>query len=781
MIASVISFLLGVCTLHSFSSLPSYGLMLGGISVLALLGIFTLCCPQYSSWKGLKLQYLCIYGAGFLWISLHAHWYLAKQLPEDLQGQPLSIMGSIASIPDFKEGSAQFEFEVEEAGGWKNPGRVRLTWREYRQNTKEIVRVGDKWKFTVKLKRPRSYANPGSFDTERHFFLNHLQAQGNVIDKYKKQFFVQKKLDSSFLNYPVDRIRDKIQNALTDYLKGYSMGGLISALIVGIKDQITVEQWAVFRDTGTAHLMAISGLHVGLVAGFAFLMLLYFWRLLPTSMMVIAAPWIAAVGALGAALFYALLAGFSVPTQRSVVMLALLMMGFLSKRVMSVWRSYFLALALILIWDPLATLSVGFWLSFSAVGVILYGMGGRLQPKGFWWKWGRAQWVVFLGLIPVTLAAFQQMSLVSPLANLIAIPWVSFLVVPMALAGSFFLLCLGGGGRWLLIGAEKCLGLLWPFLEYLAHFPKATWVNAEMSIWTIASGMFGVLLLLAPKGFPGRGVGLIWILPLFLAKSPGVSSGMARITVLDVGQGLSTVVETAKHTLVFDTGPKLSAQVDTGDRVVAPFLATRGRTHIDTLVISHGDNDHAGGAESILKQMPVLNILTSEPHLFSDRNPQMCRIGHQWVWDGVQFEILHPDTVNTKKRNDHSCVLRVQAGNTSALITGDIEARSEKKILQREKKKLKSTILVVPHHGSRTSSSIEFIQGVAPLYAIIPAGYRNQYGHPKPDIVERYKQAGINVLNTVQDGAITFLLKETDTLSTPSRYRIDTQKYWTEF
>ncbi len=769
MILCVLSFLIGICSLNFFSRIPSNEL-LGCIFFLIILFIFLIIfLPR------LKLHYVLSILLGFLWISVQVHWHYAKQLPENLEAKPLSIIGTIVSIPKIRDQTANFEFEVEYSQRWANPGRVLLTWHEYRKQTKTAPKVGEKWQFTVKLKRPRSYANPGSFDSERHFFQNRLHAKGSIINNPVLR------LEDSLYSHPLDRLRAWIRECLSKHLSGRALGGLVTALVVGIQDDITEDQWTVFRNTGTAHLMAISGLHVGLVAGFAFLCMMFFWSCLPRKYLRIPAPWIAAVGALGTALVYALLAGFSIPTQRSVVMVALLMLGFLTKRIISGWQSYSLALGLILLWDPISVLSVGFWLSFGAVGIILYGMGGRINPTGLWWKWGRAQWVVFLGLIPFSLAAFQQLSLISPIANILAIPWVSLLVVPLSLIGAFATVCSIPFGDWVLKLAEQLLAWLWPLLECLNRMPSATWMNAEASPWTLGLALIGVLLLLAPKGFPGKIIGIFWLLPLFLIQSSSIPTGAARLTVLDVGQGLSTVIETRNHTLVFDTGPKLNTHFDTGDRVVVPFLATHGRSHIDTLIISHGDNDHMGGTDSILKQLTVSEILTSEPELFSHKQTKSCWVGQQWKWDDVHFEIVHPDTTHTQKRNDHSCVLRVQAGKQSVLITGDIEAKSEKKIILREREKIKSNILIVPHHGSQTSSCPEFIQAVSPEYAIIPVGYKNQYGHPKENIIDRYKQANIKILNTINDGAVTFILQNSEILPEPTRYRIDQRQYWTEF
>lgn len=787
MILSVITFFLGILSLEFFRTPPATLLLVLIACAALLLTILLRFSPRA---RKLKLGFIVSFLLGFLWMSWNIHGVVNQGIPSEIEAKPLEVVGIIADIPVVREGLSSFVFDLKQTSPkslWPNPGRVKVRWK----NAPQSLEVGDEWRFSIKLKRPHGYANPGSFDKERQFFQQRWVAEGVVIPKLPYT-----KIASTFWSHPLDRIRASLSADIQAALQKRPFAGIIQALVVGIQSDIYPEHWQVFRNTGTAHLVAISGLHVGLVSGFAFAVVCLIWRWMPLRFLWIPAPLVAAVGGLLAALVYALLAGFSIPTQRAVVMIAIFMSSIFRKRLSALWRNYFLALGIVLLWDPFSTLSAGFWLSFGAVGIILYGMQGRLKPTGIWWKFGRAQWLVFLGLAPLSFALFGMSSLVSPFANLIAIPWVSFLVVPLSLVGAFSSAINTRVGAFFLKSAENLMSLLWPILQVLSEWQHATWMNTTQGLGVLLLALVGVLLLLSPRGFPGKYLGIIGILPLFLIKPMGVEPHTALVTVLDVGQGLSTVVETAHHVLVFDTGPRLGPGVDTGDRVVVPFLGTRAKRVIDALVISHGDNDHAGGAKSILEQMQVKNIISSEPSLFPEREVISCYAGQHWEWDGVLFEILHPSTQFTKKRNDYSCVLRVQAGSESVLLTADIEAKSEYLMLARAPEKLASTVLLVPHHGSRTSSTPEFIRAVHPQVAIIPVGYRNQYGHPKPDIVERYNQAGIPILNSVRDGAVSFILNDKSKNSTwastetdphrsdiqsgiaMKRYRIDNQHYW---
>lgn len=917
MILYIISFLVGICSLHFFSELPTFessiltiaGLLLISFILTKLLQhIFSKNIIPENQWRFAKLKkailvpsliplvkqfkwIMLAFVVGYSWMFWHIYLNLAKRLPENLDGNPIQVMGTIASIPEIGKDGARFEFEIKTTipeVSWVNPGRVMLAYskpysktrknnrikennieniheiiknemkegtevgttkintlvkneikEEIKEKTIEIkeikeaketkckpedLKVGDEWQFWVKLKKPRAYSNPGSFDKEKYYFQNRLQAQGRILLKMpgrKKGIDCSpKKIASHWTVYPIHRLRSELYQKMKITLKNKRFGPLITALVLGIREGITEEQWAVFRDTGTAHLMAISGLHVGLVASVIYYMTQLIWRCLPQSFLMIPAAWAGACTAIMAAVIYAILAGFSVPTQRAVVMILLFMMTIIIRRIGNAWRNYFIALAIVLLIDPFCTLSMGFWLSFAAVAMMLYGLKGRLHPEGLWWKWGRAQWVVFLGLMPLSLASFNQLSLISPLANILAIPWVSFTVVPVALIATLILPFSERVGTVFLMGAEACFSVLWPVLHFFANISVATWVPAAFSKLALISAFIGTIILLVPRGFPVRFIGLIWLLPLFFQKPSYPAFGSARFTLLDVGQGLAAIVETSNHVLVFDTGPKLTEIINTGSRVVLPFLENRGIKKIDALVISHGDNDHIGGLGSILEKMNVGVILTSEisainkvmtasnnlkisktiknsvyqssvyqsPAYSLSSIPYIknCYAGKRWHWDGVDFEMIHPDTTHDSadantpkpKRNDHCCVLQVKVGKQKLLLTGDIEMRSEKKLLEKLKQKLASTILVVPHHGSCSSSTEDFIEAVNPAYAVIPVGYLNPYGHPKAEIVERYRKLKISVLDSIQDGAISFTLKNQLAVEPPQCYRSQYKHYW---
>jgi len=759
--------LFGAVFLHQFTKLPSVTLILA-LSVCWILSAVIFC--QFYR-KNFFFKIILGFFAGFLWTYFHAASVLNQALPTALEGQLLSATGIIWSIPECDTEGCQFEFKIDqidnsqESSQWKNKGLVSLYWRY----PKTPPQVGEIWHLSFKLKRPHAYFNPGSFDSEKHFFYNRIAAKGSVSKKEASQ-----KIEDPLFKRPIHRLREAIQQKMSKSAKKKHFLGIVQALATGLQGNITDEQWEILRKTGTAHLVAISGLHVGLLTGFIFQLIKVICRFFPKTWIKISTPLLSAGISLGVASFYAALAGFSIPTQRALIMIAVILSSMLLKRKTLLWRNYFLALALVIFIDPLAILAPGFWLSYGAVGIILYGMQGRLNANSFWWRWGRAQWVVFLGLIPFSISLFGSVSLISPLANFIAIPWVSFIVVPLALMGSF--------SQVFLELSRGALQILWPILIFLSELPLAYMpIFSDSFIW-VAIAFLGVLWCLTPKGFPGKPVGIFCFLPLFYLKPYLLQDTQAKITVLDVGQGLSTVVETKNHTLVFDTGPKLSKHFNTGDVVVLPFLQRRKIQAIDLLLISHGDNDHAGSSDAILKKIPVRQIMTSEPQLFPTLKPLTCIIGQHWEWDGVRFEILHPMSLISQKRNDHACVLKVTAGMQSVLLTADIEARAEQEVLQHNRpQKLAATVLLVPHHGSKSSSTRSFIQSVNPKFAIIPVGYRNAYKHPHTDVVVRYQNEKITLFNTVTHGAVSFTLNELNQnpeILHLKSYRLENLRYW---
>lgn len=765
MIALVFSYFLGILLLQCFKTLPAISLIAALLFILLLLGIFSRF--RYGTRYGLAFL------SGFLWVLIHAQMVLNTTLPDSLALKPIEVIGIVESIPIEREENIHFHFKIQKtipASLWPSPGTVKVHWR----HPSLKPRVGEQWQLFLKLKKIYGYSNPGSMNVEKIAFQQHLVAEGRVLDQ--KNF---SRVADSFWSHPIDQLRTSLKEKIQKSGQNHkSFLGVVLALSMGDQSRIDPAQWLVFRKTGTAHLLSISGLHIGFIAAFfnfLFKKTVSFLRFSikgRRSIKVMAAT----VGGLFAVL-YAALAGFSIPAQRALMMIAIFVIGLASKKRYTGFQGYCIALWVVLTLEPLSVLSAGFWLSFSAVAVILYTMNSRLNPQGKYWKVFRIHVALFLGLAPITLTFFNECSLVSPISNLIAIPYFSFLVVPSCLTAILILPFSAIVAQPLFLIAEKLIALIWPLLHVLAEAPTLQ-IQMQPSAWTFLTASIGVLCLFLPAGLIGRYCGFICLLAALVipTKLPEIPFNTAEITVLDVGQGLSTVVQTRSHVLVFDTGPKLSEHFDTGQAVVLPFLQSINQKQIDCLVISHADNDHSGGADSILKAMPVKEILSSDQP-FSDRWVLPCEAGAHWEWDGVTFEFLHPLSDTVGKKNDRSCVLRVQAGLQSVLMTGDIEAKIERQLVEHLGKKLASTVLIVPHHGSKSSSTPAFIEAVRPKYAIITAGYANHYGHPKTEIVSRYEERGIVVWDSIRHGAIRFKLNS-QALLTLNSHRCSTQKYW---
>ncbi len=554
---------------------------------------------------------------------------------------------------------------------------------------------------------------------------------------------------------------------------------LIRAMTIGDRSAIVPAQWEVLRSTGTSHLMAISGLHISLVAGLAFWLMRLVWSRLGALPEVIPSARAAAVLSLLAATCYAFLAGFGIPTRRALIMLAVAMAALLAGR----WSrpAHVLCLAALgtLVDDPLAVLSAGWWLSFWAVTMIVYTTSGHHGAVGLWHKWTRVHIILAIGMLPVLLVFFQQASLVAPLANIIAVPWVSLLVIPVALVGTLLLFISTAAGGLLLNLAAWLMDTLWPFLGWLGSLEFSLLHHHQPLQWTWAPATAGTLLLFAPRGFPGKWLGLVLLLPLLAARPPAPGFGEAWVTLLDVGQGLSTVVRTREHTLVYDAGPAYGPAFDAGRSVVVPYLRSQGIGSIDKLFVSHGDIDHSGGVSSIVKEYPVKDLEAGVPERLTIRQASQCHRGERWRWDGVDFSLLHPDARNYGKGNNASCVLRIgTAGGGHAMLTGDIGTESERMLLKELRGQLPADVLIVPHHGSLTSSSPAFVAAVNPAYALFATGYRNRFRFPRGPVVDRYRQAGSELLDTARLGAITVKLRPGGPPGDAEAFRCSHPRYW---
>jgi len=692
---------------------------------------------------------------GFVWAAGFAQLRMADELAAAIEGRDVELVGVVAGLPQALERGVRFEFAVEEVLPGV-PSHVSLAW--YRgpdaadDETSSLipVRAGERWRFTARLKRPHGNANPHGFDYEAWLLERGIRATGYVRPHSAERLAAQVWRPAYVVEMLREGIRDKFRAALPDA----PYAGILIALAVGDQQAIDADLWQTFARTGITHLMSISGLHVTMFAALAYAVVNWLWRRSATLPLRLPAQHAAALGGLLAAFCYCVLAGFAVPAQRTLYMLGVVAAAHIWGREVAASRVLSLALLLVLLLDPWAVLAAGFWLSFGAVALLFHIGSGRLGTVHWLAEWGRAQWAVTLGMLPALLALFQQFSLVSPLANALAIPLVSFVITPLALAGAL---------PWfdpLLSLAHLVTAWLMAFIEWLGALPLAMWQQAAPPPWAVLLALAGGIWLLLPRGFPARWLGLLAFLPLLTVAPARPVAGAVEITVLDVGQGLAVHVQTAAHDLLFDAGPAFSADADSGNRIIAPYLRAIGVRALDMLVISHADKDHEGGAASVLAALPVALMKSSLPfeHALSAQPVahQPCADGDSWIWDGVRFEMLHPGAEPlTRKTNDVSCVLRVTAGGQSMLLTSDIEAASEDALLTRHPGDLAAAAMTVPHHGSRTSSTSAFIAAVAARDVIFPVGYRNRFGHPKEDVVARYVQSGARLHRTDADGAVS--------------------------
>lgn len=765
MVVSALSFLAGLIWVQQFAVLPDVKwLIAGGVATCIIAGL------RY--WRCL------FFLVGILWAIVFAMHRLADRLPEQLEGVEIPVTGTIADLPEQDEKRVRFDFITRDGVYAENlsgtgsaitrdgvyaaslpgadaaitrntyefagrlPSKLRLSW----YYPDQPVKAGQQWTFTVKLKRVHGTLNPGGFDYERWLFSEGVGATGYVRPNPKPVLLGN---DPAWRNISV--WRQSLADRLSNTLGNSPSLALIKALTIGDGNGIEQEQWEVFRKTGTTHLVVISGSHIGLIAGLVYLLVLRAWAW--TGYLAWSPQKVAALSAVLAAIFYSGLAGFSVPTQRSVVMLSIAMLAVILQRNSRPFNTLAVAMFAVLILDPLAVLSAGFWLSFLAVGIIVYVVSGRLGKLGHVWAAIKINWATSVALSPLLLLFFQQISLIAPFANLIAVPVISLLAVPLSLLAVMIMFISPVLADKLFFLVDRVLQGLWWLLTHLAETPMAAVNHALPSYWALFFAVPGILLLLAPVGIPARWLGLVMFFPLLFTESRQPETGAIRMTLLDVGQGLSTVVQTTHHLLVFDTGAKFSEQSDMGQGVLLPFLHSEGVTKIDSLIVSHGDNDHIGGTASLMRGMPAEKVLTSVPQMLSEYAPVQCAAGQSWVWDQVEFTVLAPRQAFVSE-NDNSCVLKIRSQYGTALLTGDIEAAAESWLVNTYGEELKADVLVAPHHGSKTSSTAGFLQAVQPDYVLIPAGYRNQFGHPHKDVLARYRQVNAKWLSSAYSGAI---------------------------
>ena len=761
----IVAFAVGCAWLQTRPGLPPLawvpGLPLAGVALLLWRPKGRMLWPRRAAILALALL------AGFFYAAWRADLRLARILDPLWEGRDVSLVGRVVGLPEPTPKGLSFVLEVQSVAtpGARLPDRVRLGWYRYGDDSPPVLAGGDCLALAARLQRPHANLNRGGFDYEAWLLERGIRATGSLRGLPVAAVACDGKAWAA-----VDRAREWVRAHLRAALGDAPYAGVVTALAVGDQDAIPSGQWTLFRQTGTSHLFSVSGLHITLFSALVYAFTRRVWRRFPRLNLKIPAHRAGIALGLLAATAYTLLAGFGIPAQRTLYMLVgAAAVAWLDRRP-SPSRLLAAALLAVVLMDPWAALAPGFWLSFGAVAVLLWSGAGRLGTQPAWRTWIRAQWAVTLGLTPLLLALFHEVSLVSPLANAVAIPAISLAAVPLALVASAV--------PWDAL-AHLAHAVVWAVmacLQGLAALPQPVFHAASPGPVALALAVLGAAVLLLPRGIPARWLGLLLCLPLFFPRLPAPGPGEAWLTVLDVGQGEAVLVRTASRTLLVDGGPRFASGEDAGARIVAPFLWSQGINRLDGLVLSHDDLDHSGGVAALLASHRPAWFLTplagqvraslgevGQGIMAQRPDALTCRAGQAWTWDGVRFSVLHPPDHHYAMAgygdNERGCVIRVEAGKSSALLAADIERLSEMNLAERGVLD-PADVLVVPHHGSKTSSTAGFLSAVRPKLAVIPVGHRNRYGHPHGEVLARYRGMGIPVLRTDRAGAVSVVMGE---------------------
>lgn len=687
---------------------------------------------------------LLAFTAGAAITAFDAARVIDSRWPSSRFGELITVEGVVASLAQAQRGDAGFDGEARNDASsttWRfrfdpvdaalSPTKIRVAW--YR--SRETLRGGECWRLRLVMRTPHGGMNPGGFDYEGWLFRQGIGATATVRDGERCE-------DRG--SHRLLRLRQVFADQLKEWLPDHPAQPMVAALTLGDTSGLDDDDWQAFRLTGTTHLVAISGFNVAIVAGVVFWLIRALWRLIPALCLRVPAPRAALAAAVLAAFLYALLAGFEPPVQRAALMLGLLALAGAWGGLGQPSRALSLAWGLIVALDPLTLLAPGLWLSFAAVAAIFYVSAGRLGPAPAWRAAIGVQLMLSVMLAPLTLYGFQGTSLTGPLINLLAVP-IAAVLTPALIGALLLAAVLPLAGLPLLRQVANLLGHGQDGLLWLADATPQAWAAASPEPAALLLALIGAIALFAPTGLPFRAFGALALAALLLPPPRAVEQGF-RMTVLDVGQGLSVVIHTARHTLLYDAGPAYPGGFDAGRSVVVPYLLRSGARTIDRLIVSHGDVDHRGGVAAVDAALRI----TARSGAGTD---QPCRAGERWTWDGVAFELLAgPDPALSD--NDGSCVLRISQGMHAVLLTGDIEAKGEARLLAAVPDRLDATVLVTPHHGSRTSSTAAFIEAVQPALTIHSAGWHHRFKHPAAVVVARYAEYSVEQIATGDSGAV---------------------------
>lgn len=760
--ATAASLLAGIVACACLPVLPPWPLLIP----LLVLGLLLWLRADRSRILGAFLSGFCLFG-------LHAAHALAQQLAPELERQDVVVSGRIVELPDHEDGRMRFHLRVEDTGSTRSAslrGRLlQVAWYDTEKSVSRWRQVasGSRWRFVLRLRAPRGLRNPGPLDSEKTALARGIAATGYVRDPH-----LARQLAPAA---GVDAWRERMSARIAEAVPS-SSSRFVQALALGDTRALSDEDWDILRAVGVTHLIAISGFHVGMVAVLFGWLAAIAWRVFPRLSLWVPRPQAMAGAALFGAVVYAAASGLALPTLRTVLMIAVVVSARFLRRPVRVVDALALAALAMLVFDPMAVLTAGFWLSFAGVAWLAWCLpqsGDASGHKRIVGDFLSAQGVATLGLLPLTVVLFGQASLAGPLANLVAIPWWSLVVVPLSLLGTALeaIHAGWGGGAWR--AAAWCFDLAWPLFTTLAESRFALWWLPEPRWFALPSALLGAFWCLLPRGTPGKVLAAVLWLPLLWPDRDLPKTGEAELVILDVGQGLSVLVRTAGHSLLYDMGPlsgrpmqgcadscdkSRMAGFDTGERVVLPALHALGVRRLDAAIVSHGDNDHAGGFPAVRRAMPM--PVAYAPEGVGIVGTRACTAGTAWEWEGVRFRFLHPPPHFPYLGNESSCVLRVEARHGAALLVGDIGEVVERDLVRRDAASLRAEMVVVAHHGSRESSDPAFVAATGARLALVSAGYGNRYRHPHPAAVRRWREAGATVAVTLDGGALRVRMGE---------------------
>ncbi|MCC7226583.1 MAG: DNA internalization-related competence protein ComEC/Rec2 [Burkholderiaceae bacterium] len=804
---AALGWIVGAALIHTLGNLPSSGALISAAAVLAITGILlrtgslrtTGHTPELSGGLAMMLAFAFAGAAHTTWC---AHARIADQLAPELEDKVTRLTLLVTGLPADRDGARRFEAQVLESPVAGIPQRILVSWASPRQwggaekprmasDDRQLPPVlpGQVWRAALVLRRPHGTLNPAAFDYEGWMFARNVRA----IAKVRGDPVLLDDRPLASAEAMVSRARYAVRAAMRQALGDRRYAAVMIALAIGDQDGVQAGDWLVFGRTGITHLVSISGSHVTMLAAMAAWCAMWIWKRVRIGSQP-ACEWlparmIGAMIAVAVAWGYCLLAGWGVPARRTFLMLAVAAFGMGLRTPLAPTRIVCAAAALVIVADPWAPMATGFWLSFGAVAVLLgAGASATRMPKGttngtrlrdLFVAAARLQWLITLAMLPVLAFLFQQASASSPLANAIAIPAITFVVTPLALATGLLAMIPGLSGVAAALGWVGHQALWWTLVPvtWLAEVPWATLDVAQVPWPLLLLAMLGVGWALQPKGVPARWAGWCLVVPALTWQPPRPQHGEWRLVALDVGQGSAIVISTQSSDTLFDTGPAMGAS-DAGERILAPALRVFGIRSLASLVVSHPDLDHAGGLRSVISAIPVARTYASydlPARLGATRGAtrgarstgeppalpgvfQSCERGMGWQSDGVTFAFLHPERARAASErkargsNARSCVLRIQGLHHSILLTGDIGVREEGAILATGD--ATADLVVVAHHGSRSSSSASFVAASRASHALIQAGRHNRFGHPDALVLQRWEDAGAEVWRSDLHGAV---------------------------